>query len=125
MTALIAWPRFHSPRAEPQGDNQMAAPAEPRTPNLHRAKIAPRECEWKHGDSGHSAGENLGLRKKIHLTPTGLLMEGDYTQNDPSGRGRIPPGSKLVKWRCYANHEETLVRTLMFVGEFSGTRNAS
>ena len=59
----------------------MAAPAEPRTPNLHRAKIAPRECEWKHGDSGHSAGENLGLRKKIHLTPTGLLMEGDYTQN--------------------------------------------
>ncbi len=36
----------------------MAAPAEPRTPNLHRAKrIAPRECGWKHGDSGSSARE--------------------------------------------------------------------
>src|SRR5262249_16220236 len=34
----------------------MAAPAETRTPNLHRAKrFAPRECEWKHGDSGYSA----------------------------------------------------------------------
>jgi hypothetical protein len=45
-------------RAEPQGAKQMAAPAEPRTPNMHRAKrIAPRECGWKHGDSGHSAGE--------------------------------------------------------------------
>ena len=38
MTALIAWPGFHSKRAEPQGDKQMAAPAEPRTPNVHRAK---------------------------------------------------------------------------------------
>ena len=38
VTALIAWPGFHSLRAEPQGDKQMAAPAEPRTPNLHRAK---------------------------------------------------------------------------------------
>ena len=37
VTALIAWPRFHSPRAEPQGAKQMAAPAETRTPNMHRA----------------------------------------------------------------------------------------
>jgi hypothetical protein len=58
VTALIAWPGFHSARAEPQGDNQMAAPAETRTPNMHRAnEIAHRECGWKHGDSGHSAGE--------------------------------------------------------------------
>jgi hypothetical protein len=64
VTALIAWPRFHSPRAEPQGAKQMAAPAEPRTPNVHRAKqIAPRECGWKHGDSGHSAGEKTCLIK--------------------------------------------------------------
>ena len=38
VTALMAWPRCHSARTEPQGDNQMAAPAEPRTPNMHRAK---------------------------------------------------------------------------------------
>ena len=80
MTALMAWPRFHSARAEPQGAKQMAAPAEPRTPNMHRAKpIAPRECGWKHGDSGHSAGEKTMFNEattRIDLTPTGLLMEG-------------------------------------------------
>jgi len=58
VTALMAWPRFNAPRAEPQGAKQIVAPAEPRTPNMHRAKrIAPRECGWKHGDSGYSAGE--------------------------------------------------------------------
>jgi hypothetical protein len=60
----------------------MAAPAESRTPNMHRAKqIAPRECGWKHGDSGHSAGQQTLFHemKKIDLTPTGLLMEGVYT----------------------------------------------
>src|SRR5271169_1911933 len=81
----MAWPRFHSERAEPQGAKQMAAPAEPRTPNMHRAKrIAPRECGWKHGDNGHSAGETNFVQpsqRRIYLTPTGLLMEGHYTQN--------------------------------------------
>jgi hypothetical protein len=76
-------PGFHSKRAEPQGAKQMAAPAEPRTPNMHRAKrIAPRECGWKHGDSGQLGGEkNLVQRSqtRIILTPTGLLMEGHST----------------------------------------------
>src|SRR3954465_11860469 len=31
------WPRFHSATVEPQGPHQIAAPAETRTPNLHRA----------------------------------------------------------------------------------------
>jgi hypothetical protein len=35
VTALMAWPRFNSEKAEPQGAKQMAAPAEPRTPNMH------------------------------------------------------------------------------------------
>ena len=52
---------------------------------MHRAKrIAPRECEWKHGDSGHSAGEKTFVQPsqtRIDLTPAGLLMEGRYTQN--------------------------------------------
>ena len=43
---------------------------------------------WKHGDSGHSAGEKEKARRKklarqnekrFVLTPTGLLMEGHYT----------------------------------------------
>ena len=56
---------------------------------MHRAKrIAPRECGWKHGDSGHSAGRKndvLQNENRIHLTPTGLLMEGHYTQNPCRG----------------------------------------
>src|SRR5579859_6854789 len=84
VTALMAWPRFHSARAEPQGANQIAAPAETRTPHMHRAnRFAPRECGWKHGDSGYSAGDkNLVQHSptRIDLTPTGLLMEGHFTQ---------------------------------------------
>jgi hypothetical protein len=57
VTALIARPTFHS-YLKRQVANQMAAPAELRMPNMHRAKrIAPRECGWKHGDSGYSARE--------------------------------------------------------------------
>ena len=45
--------------------NQVAAPTVLRTPNMHRAKrIAPRECGWKHGDSGYSAGEKTLSNKK-------------------------------------------------------------
>ena len=36
------------------------------------------DCGWKDGDSGDSAAKNL-------LTQTGLLMEGDLTQNPGSG----------------------------------------
>jgi hypothetical protein len=73
-------------------DNQVAAPAEMSTPNLHRAKIAQKECGWKDGDRGGLArmqskhrekGENKKRktsvqerRRKSFLTLTGLLMEG-------------------------------------------------
>jgi len=36
------------------------------------------DCGWKDGDSGDSAKRKL-LGETKHLTPTGLLMEGDYT----------------------------------------------
>jgi hypothetical protein len=36
VTALIAWPSFH-PQDGTEVDKQVAAPAETRTPNLHRA----------------------------------------------------------------------------------------
>jgi hypothetical protein len=42
------------------------------------------ECGWKGGDSGElGGGKNLVQRKqnRTHLTPTGLLMEGDSAQN--------------------------------------------
>jgi hypothetical protein len=48
---------------------------------MHRAKrLAPRECGWKHGDSGYSADKkHVHKKPRIDLTPTGLLMEGAYT----------------------------------------------
>ena len=64
MTASIAWPNFYL-RMEAQVDNQGAAPAETRTPNLHRAKRSLiKECGWKDGDSANSAERNTVSTKK-------------------------------------------------------------
>src|ERR1700722_14712069 len=60
-------------------DYQVAAPAESRTPNLHRAKQSlTKECGWKDGDRGGPAQTQnlLGGKTKTDLTLTGLLMEG-------------------------------------------------
>jgi hypothetical protein len=61
----------------------MAAPAETGTPNMHRAKQSLiEECGRKGGDSGDAARKKQHDQqrpKRIHLTLTGLLMEGDYT----------------------------------------------
>jgi hypothetical protein len=55
VTASNALATFHD-SVKREAANQMAAPADTRTPNMHRAKrIAPRECGWKHGDSGDRA----------------------------------------------------------------------
>jgi len=52
---------------EAEVDYQVAAPAEMRTPNWHRAKIAQKECGWKDGDRGGSARMQktlIGRKKK-------------------------------------------------------------
>src|SRR2546423_3573648 len=51
---------------EDKVDKQVAAPAETRTPNLHRAKIAHQECGWKGGASGDSAERKSCLTKTNH-----------------------------------------------------------
>src|SRR5580698_11390632 len=80
VTALMAWPRFHSEEQNHRAPIRWQHRLRRETPNMHRAiRIAPRECGWKHGDSGHSAGETNFVQRKnetTHLTPTGLLMEG-------------------------------------------------
>jgi hypothetical protein len=64
VTASIAWPSFH-PKMETEVDNQVAAPAETRTPNLHRAnKIAHQECGWKGGDSRRLGREETLANEK-------------------------------------------------------------
>src|SRR5258705_5121298 len=77
---------------EREVDNQVAAPAETRTPNLHRANNRSlEECGWKGGDSGDSAERKSCLTNTTtDGTPTGLLMEGVYTQNPV-----------VAKWRYY------------------------
>jgi hypothetical protein len=46
----MAWPNFHR-EMEEEVENQVAAPAETRTPNLHRAQQSlTKECGWKGGD---------------------------------------------------------------------------
>ena len=86
MTALIAWPNFHR-EMDQRSTNRWQHRPQTRTPNLHRAnKIAHQECGWKGGDSGGSAGRKKLVQRKnkrTHLTPAGLLMEGDYTNYAP------------------------------------------
>jgi hypothetical protein len=40
----------YTERVGTEVDNQVAAPAETRTPTWHRANIAHKECAWKDGD---------------------------------------------------------------------------
>ena len=64
MTASNAWPNFHR-KDGGEVENQVAAPAEPRTPNWHRAnKIAHEECGWKGGDSSNLAGRKTLSNEK-------------------------------------------------------------
>jgi hypothetical protein len=83
VTALIAWPNFHR-RDGGEVENQVAAPAE-----NENTQLAPSEKSLIESADGRVATvvtrreKNLVQRKnkRTHLTPTGLLMEGDYTQN--------------------------------------------
>src|SRR5208337_753578 len=114
VTALIAWPRFHAPRAEPQGAKQMAAPAEPRTPNMHRAKrIAPRECGWKHGDSGHSAGEkSCSMKPDKNRLDSDRPSRGRRLHSEPSFSAQTLPIS--LKKDVIGRHKTTRTRADSF-----------
>src|SRR4029077_20858629 len=67
------------------------------------------ECGWKGGDSGDSAGKkqhDQQIPKPIPLTPTGLLMEGDYTSygvNECNG-----DFSPVMRPYCFTNGYRSL-----------------
>jgi hypothetical protein len=69
VTASNAWPDSIV-EMEEEVANQVAAPAETRTPNLHRATNAHRECGWKGGDSSCSAKKSFGEQLWIELDPS-------------------------------------------------------
>jgi hypothetical protein len=105
VTALIAWPRFHSARAEPQGAKQMAAPAEPRTPNLHRANRSLLESADGSMATVATRREKTAVSRnqnRIDLTPTGPLMEDDYTQVPRSPGKMSVTGSLLCSVAYFA-----------------------
>ncbi len=83
----------------------MAAPAETRTPNLHRATIAHQECGWKGGDSGDAASAWQN-DDSVFLLPTrwqsGPRRQGfaRAAQNAPltaTGRSAKPPLTRKLK----------------------------
>src|SRR6266849_3612804 len=69
-----------------------------------RTKALIEECGWKGGDSGDSAGKkqcDQHVPKRIPLTPTGLLMEGDFAsypewQDGPSLRRPPETGNQKL-----------------------------
>src|SRR6266566_5445153 len=82
-------------------DYQVAAPAETRTPNLHRAKIAPPKSA-----DGRMAAEAKGLptrpldgNHKTCLTQIGLLMEG-LGRSNFAFPGRAYSGRKSIESRA-------------------------
>ena len=56
-----------------------------------RNKIAPRECGWKHGDSGHSAGEKACLRKEQRIDLTPAFSWKAITLKFPRSHTRVHP----------------------------------
>ena len=52
MTATKSWGPTPIEKVGGEDDYQVAAPTETRTPTLHRANIAHKECGWKDGDRG-------------------------------------------------------------------------
>jgi hypothetical protein len=112
VTALIARPSFHL-RDGTEVDKQMAAPAETRTPNLHRAnQSAHRRVrmegwrQWQLGGRKPCPTKN----QRTLLTPTGLLMEGDYTSRpgplhpSPNGCAVFDPRRRVNLSCCVRIH---------------------
>jgi hypothetical protein len=58
VTASMAWPNFPSTKMEERSTNRWQHRLKREHPTCtERNKIAQRECGWKGGDSGDSAGE--------------------------------------------------------------------
>ena len=80
MTATKSWPSSYVVRMGAEVDSQVAAPAELRTPNLHRAKIAHQRVRmegWRQRRLGSKEDHSTTKGNyKTDLTLTGLLMEG-------------------------------------------------
>jgi len=102
---------FHS-EVKRQVAKQIAL-AEPRTPNLHRANGS--LLESANGSMARAAAGSekklVHRKQKVDLTPTGLLMEGDYTG--------ILAGSRLTPWQFSLQKAQTGSGCYSREGDFS------
>ncbi len=90
MTALMVWPNFHR-EMEAEVDNQVAAPAATRTPNLHRAnKIAHRRVRMEGLRQGSALGVKAGTAE---ITETGdcplSFLDGMVAERSSPSRVRL------------------------------------
>jgi hypothetical protein len=86
VTASMAWPNFHR-EMETEVENQVAASAVTRTPNLHRAQQSLiEECGWKGGDRvGLGAQEEQRKDQKSRATAPSFRAE--WWQSGPRRQG--------------------------------------
>ncbi len=83
MTALMAWPRFHSEEQNHRALNRWQHRLNRERPTCtERNESLLESADGSMATVANSAGEKTFVQRKnkrTHLTPTGLLMEGHYT----------------------------------------------
>ena len=110
VTATKSWPSSRRKRGA-EVDSQVAAPAELRTPNLHRANIAHNRVRmegWRQRRPGSNARNPQEGKRKTLLTHTGLLMEGIGSISRWESTGttsdlevcRLPISAKVGAYSC-------------------------
>ena len=108
MTASKAWATFHS-EVERQVAKQMAAPAEPRTPNLHRAK--PSLLESADG----SMATKVTRREKIFVSKR---TESSLDSDRPSHGGRYLSftccGGSHHSFPNWSDHQTAILAAFQF-----------
>ena len=93
MTALIAWPTFIF-EMEERSPIRWQHRLKREHPTCTERKSLLESADGRVATVANSAGEkNLSNKKnnRIHLTPTGLLMEGDFThqQQQPTFQAEL------------------------------------
>ena len=81
MTALIAWANFCREAEERSTIRWQRRLKRERPTCTERTKLLLESADGRMASVANSAGEKLVNQNntRTHLTPTGLLMEGDYT----------------------------------------------
>ena len=82
MTALIAWPTLIF-KMEERSTNRWQHRLKRERPTCTERKSLTQSADGRVATGPTRLGRRSDEQPKINLTPTGLLMEGDYTHNHP------------------------------------------